>query len=202
MPRAQIQVCVSAKLSSWLGGGAVCEFWPFLLLPHFSSEMPIFIVRKGAVPEPPFTVDPEPPRFLKKRCPPGTRPAHMLDSCQRVHLTPFQKASSGTTKSKKNASFCRKEPFEGQFGPTEQAVRGPPCKSENETRMWSLNCPVVPEPPFKLVIFDTLVFLYKFSFKTFENQFELLAGRFVTPNCPSKFRHECKPRKKESRRKK
>ena len=32
----------------------------------------------------------------------------MLDSCQRVHLTPFQKASSGTTKSKKNASFCRK----------------------------------------------------------------------------------------------
>ena len=69
--------CVSAKLSSWLGEGSICDFWPFLLLPHFSSEMPIFIVRKGAVPEPPFRVDPEPPRFLKKRGPPGTRPAYI-----------------------------------------------------------------------------------------------------------------------------
>ena len=77
VPRAQIQVCVSAKLSSWLGEGAICDFWPFLLLPHFSSEMPIFIVRKGAVPEPPFRVDPEPPRFLKKRGPPGSRPAYI-----------------------------------------------------------------------------------------------------------------------------
>ena len=41
--RAEIQVCVSTKLSSWPMGCAICDFWPFLLLPHLSSEMPMFI---------------------------------------------------------------------------------------------------------------------------------------------------------------
>ena len=45
LSRPEIQVCVSTKLSSWPMGWAICDFWPFLLLPHFSSEMPIFTVR-------------------------------------------------------------------------------------------------------------------------------------------------------------
>ena len=63
VPRAQIQVCASTKQSSWPGGEAICDFWPCLLLPHFSSEMPIFIVRKGAVPEPAFRWTPNRPVF-------------------------------------------------------------------------------------------------------------------------------------------
>ena len=104
VPRAQIQVCVSAKLSSWLGGGggAICDFWPFLLLPHFSSEMPIFIVRKGAVPEPPFTVDPEPPRFLKKRGPPGTRPEAL--SLRNVLISPV--SNTFLNKNAQNRGNC------------------------------------------------------------------------------------------------
>ena len=33
---------------------AICDFWRFLLLPQFSSEIPVFIVRKRVVPEPAF----------------------------------------------------------------------------------------------------------------------------------------------------
>ena len=70
VPRAQIQVCVSTKQSSWLRGGAICDFWwPFLLLPHFSSEMPIFIVRKGAVPEPAFRWTPNRAVFWRNAVP-------------------------------------------------------------------------------------------------------------------------------------
>ena len=77
VPRAQIQVCVSTKKSSWLRGGAICDFWPFLLLPHFSSEMPNFYSAKRRGPRTGFKEDPEPPRFLKKRGPPGTCPAYI-----------------------------------------------------------------------------------------------------------------------------
>ena len=45
LSRPEIQVCVSTKLSSWPMGWAICDFLPFFLLPHFSSEMPIFTVR-------------------------------------------------------------------------------------------------------------------------------------------------------------
>ena len=45
LSRAEIQVCVSTKLSSWLMGWAIRDFLPFCWLPHFSSEMPIFTVR-------------------------------------------------------------------------------------------------------------------------------------------------------------
>ena len=72
VPRAQIQVCVSTKQSSWPRGGAICDFWPFLLLPHFSSEMPIFIVRKGAVPEPAFRWTPNRPVFWRNAVPLAT----------------------------------------------------------------------------------------------------------------------------------
>ena len=62
-------VCVYTKQSSWLREGAICDFWPFLLLPHFSSEMPIFIVRKVAVPEPPFRWTPNRPAFWRNAVP-------------------------------------------------------------------------------------------------------------------------------------
>ena len=45
LSRAEIQVCVSTKLSSWPMGWAICAFLPFFWLPHFSSEMPIFTAR-------------------------------------------------------------------------------------------------------------------------------------------------------------
>ena len=45
LSRPEIQVCVSTKLSSWPMGWAICAFLPSFVLPHFSSEMPIFTVR-------------------------------------------------------------------------------------------------------------------------------------------------------------
>ena len=69
VPRAQIQVCVSTKQSSWLRGGGNLWLLAFLLLPHFSSEMPIFIVRKGAVPEPAFRWTPNHPVFWRNAVP-------------------------------------------------------------------------------------------------------------------------------------
>ena len=59
--------------------------------------------------------------------------AYMLDSRQQVHLAPSQKASSGTTKSKKTLLSAERSLLSDSSGPTEQPVRGPPCKSENET---------------------------------------------------------------------
>ena len=68
-------VCVSTRLSSWPMGWAICDFWPFLLLPHFSSEMPMFVVRTTRGPRTGSQVDPEPARFLAKHGPQTYHPA-------------------------------------------------------------------------------------------------------------------------------
>ena len=129
----------------------------------------------------------------------------------------------------KNASFCRKEPFEGSPGPTEQAVRGPPCKSENETWMWSLNCPPCGHRTAfqighfwhflaSLILLETPIFIVFCTnphlrclnlrqkigqnFRPSKTNLNWCRAVLWTPNCPSKFHHECKPRKKESHHKK
>ena len=63
--------------------GQFVTFWPFLLLPHLSSEMPIFIVWNTCGPRTGFMVDPEPARFWEKRGPisAGFRPSGMTPSC-------------------------------------------------------------------------------------------------------------------------
>ena len=92
--------------------------------------------------------------------------------------------------------------------------------------MWSLNCPpplwspnclsnwsFLTHFPASLILLETpifIVFLYKFSFKmfkfeatnwskfqTFENQFELLAGRFVDPERPFKISPRMQAKKKK-----
>ena len=143
----------------------------------------------------------------------------MLDSRQRVHLTPSQKASSGPTKSKKTLLSAERRLLSDSSGPTEQPVRGPLYKSENETWMWSLNClPCGPRTAFKLVIFDTffasLILLenpifFKWlctnyshircsnlrqkigqNFRPSKTNLNCCRAVLWTPNCPSKFRHE------------
>ena len=130
-----------------------------------------------------------------------------------------------------------KKGFFLQKGAFWRAVRGPPkrqledhrasLKMRRECGPWTAP-PVVPELPFKLVIFDTFFcfphfawnpyfygFLFKFSFKMFKleakigqklrpSKTNLNCWRAVlwTPNCPSKIRHECKPKKKKATAKK
>ena len=59
--------CVFLQNKALGPGGNLC-FLAFLL-PHIFSEMPIFIVRKGAVPEPAFRWTPNRPVFEETRSP-------------------------------------------------------------------------------------------------------------------------------------
>ena len=116
---------------------------------------------------------------------------YMLDSRQRVHLTPFQKASSGSTKNLEKLLSAEWSLLSDGSWPELAPLWAP-----NRLSNWSFLTHFFAS----LILLETpyfIVFLYQFQFKmskfeaqfwskfqTLETQFELLSGRFVDPELP------------------
>ena len=76
--RAQFRGLAFYKQSSCPMRWAICDSWPLLLLPHVSSEMPIFLVRNSVGPELALRWTPNRPFFSKNTVPQTTvRPIYI-----------------------------------------------------------------------------------------------------------------------------
>ena len=126
---------------------------------------------------------------------------HMLDGRQRVHLTPSQKASSGSTKNKKKKRFFL-QVWKWDMNVVPELA---PLWSPNRLSNWSfLTSLILLENPIFIVcsytfLFKMLNLRHNFgqNFRPSKNQFELLSGCFVDPELPFKISPRIQAKKKK-----